>query len=148
MDDHVGIVDVDFQIREGIEDVSAQVRRQFHGILGIVLPTPPTGHLEGEVLFVIGLVDEVDDPLRKILVAIIGKQHYRADLYETEDRFHGIEGIFIVEVPFRLHVDAAVRTGDFELAIHPFQGPLHVPHQCLFKEVAVLALDADFAVFQ
>ena len=84
---------------------------------------------------------------RNGLVSAVVQSYHRADRHHAEDTLQGSDRVLIIVGTEHIHIDTTVLLYDIEFAVELFQCKTELTHQRILEFIAVLALDANLAVF-
>ena len=118
MDKHIRFVHIHFHIGAGIQDLSAQLRIQFHGIHGITLFRSPHIHLKGHGLITVNLLCVGYNGLRQLLVSLVLKHNSRTDAEDTEHPLQRLHSLLIIIFSPGKHIDPAPLLHHVKFSIH------------------------------
>ena len=135
------------QIRAGLQNHAAERRADFLRSAGVGLVDAPRKDLEALLCPRADFFQKTHGLGRNGLVSAVVQSYHRTDRHHAEDTLQGSDRILVIVGPRHVHIDAAVLLHDIEFAVELFQCKTELTHQRVLEFIAVLALDADLAVF-
>ena len=141
------VVHIHMHFRKAVEQVFAQVCRQFHGSLRETLVSPASEHFEAEVLVWVNLVDIVACCLAEFFPLTFYCYGHRTDCHDAEYMLQCFDYLLVIKGVHHFYIDSALFLRHFEGAGNLPHRKADLVHQAVLKQVAVLSLNSDFTVF-
>ena len=144
---NIRMVHINRQSRVSLQDAAPYLGIYFHGLYRELFIGPAGMDFKCFFLPCIHLSHIMKHILRKRLQPVIFHDHHRTDADDAEDSAKRFYSFFIVKRSFCLHIDAALVFCYLEMPFHRPQYFFYPFHQRVFKNISVLSLHADLAIF-
>ena len=82
-----------------------------------------------------------------LLESLIFVDLYRADSNNTEYLLKAFYCLIKIIISITIHVDSSVTFVYKEFSVYALQSITNLTYQCIFKDITVLSLNSDLAVF-
>ena len=135
------------QLRKCIQDHSAELHIQLHGIQWIILSGSSCLYLKREVLVRIYVIHILYYRFSQLLKALILHMDHGTDAGNTKYCLQIIYGFIIIKIRGRFHIDSSRCTGYRKLSLASLQCISDLLYQGFFKQIAVFSFYADLSVF-
>ena len=141
------IVDVYLHVREGLQDALAQCGIDFHGRYGVILSGSAGMNLKGQGLGCITSFQIGKHILHQLFKALVFPDFHWTDAYDSKYTLQSSDYFLLVALPQGFNIDAPLFFGNLKGTVNWLQGVFDLMNQGVFKQMAVLAFDADFSIF-